>query len=388
MGLKENAKAEKELENLVNAYPDDSKYLSILAELYLSGNKPEKALETYKKIAQIDPGDPYIHMSMADYYRKTGDKEKSFEELKLGFANPDLGVDAKINILLSFYSVNQIFNDLKEEAFILARILIETHPNDAKAHSIYADLLSQDKQIQKARDEFLKVVSLDSSRYDVWAEVMRLDLQLEEFNQLVSVCKTVMELFPEQPFPYLASGIANSQLKNYEEAIKEFNSGEKLVVNNDILLSQFYIYLGDTHHAMKNYEESDKAYEKALALDGENAYVLNNYSYYLALRGKDLEKAEKLARKATTLEPDNPSFQDTYGWVLYKLGRFEEAGIWVLKAIQSNETPSSEVLEHYGDIMFRQGNVSLAEEYWNKAKDKGPGSEFLDKKIAEKKLYE
>jgi tetratricopeptide (TPR) repeat protein len=388
LGLKEYKRAEEELQALVITYPDDPKYLSILAEFYLANGNPDQALELYKKIAVIDPKNPYIHMSMADYYRKTGDKEKAFEELKLGFANPELGVDDKVNILLSFYSVNQLYTDLKDEAFILAKILVETHPDDAKAHSVYADLLLQDKKITEARDEFLIVVAIDSSRYLIWEEVMQLDLQLEKYEHLRDFGKTVMELFPEQPVPYLLSGIANSQLKNYDEAVKEMNTGVKLVINNDLLLSQFYMYLGDTYHAMKNIAESDKAYEKSLAIDDSNAYVLNNYSYYLSLRNTNLDKAEKMAKKAVTIEPDNPSFQDTYGWVLYKLGRFEEAKTWVFKAIQGKEAPSGEVLEHYGDILFKLDDYDQAIEYWIKAKAKGPGSATLDKKISEKKLYE
>jgi tetratricopeptide (TPR) repeat protein len=386
--LKEYSRAEEELEALVTTYPEDPKYLSILAEFYLANGKPDKALETYKKIIEIDPNDPYIHMSMADYYRKTGNNEKAFEELKLGFANPNLGMDAKVNILLSFYSINQLYTDMKDEAFILAKILVETHPNDAKSHSVYADLLLQDKKTAEARDEFLKVVTLDSSRYVIWEEVMQLDLQLEKYDHVRDFGKTVMELFPEQPMPYLLSGIANNQLKNYDQAIKELNTGIKLVVNNDVLLSQFYMSLGDAYHAQKNIEESDKAYEKALAVKDDNAYVLNNYSYYLSLRNQDLDKAESMAKKAVGLEPDNPSFQDTYGWVLYRLGRFEEAKTWVFKAIQSKEAPSGEVLEHYGDILFKLGDSGQAVEYWIKAKAKGPGSELLDKKISEKKLFE
>ena len=202
LALKNYERAEQELEALVISFPDDSKYLSILAEFYLANGKPDKALETYKKIAEVDPKNPYIHMSMADYYRKTGNKEKAFEELKLGLANPDLGVDAKVNILLSFYSVNELYTDLKDEAFVLAKILVETHPDDPKSHSVYGELLLQDKKIEEAREEFLKVITLDSSRYVIWEEVMQLDLQLEKFEHLRDFGKTVIELFPEQPLPY------------------------------------------------------------------------------------------------------------------------------------------------------------------------------------------
>jgi hypothetical protein len=34
------------------------------------------------------------------------------------------------------------------------------------------------------------------------------------------------------------------------------------------------------------------------------------------------------------------------------------------------------------------GNIDTALEYWKKAKENGTGSEFLEKKINDKKLYE
>jgi tetratricopeptide (TPR) repeat protein len=388
LGIKENAKAEKEIEALVNSFPDEPRYLAILAELYLSNGKQDKALETYKKIADVDPNNPYIHMSMADYYRKTGNKEKAFEELKLGFANPELGIDDKVNILLSFYTINQLYSDLKDEAFILAKILVETHPNEAKAHSVYADLLIQDKQNEKAREELMKVISLDSSRYVMWEEVMQLDLQMEKYDDAISLGSTAKELFPEQPGPYLLCGAAFYQKKENENAVREFMTGLKLVANNDKLLSQFYMYLGDSYHAMRNAEESYSWYEKALALDPENAYVLNNYSYYLSLTGKDLDKAEKMSKKSLSVEPDNTSFQDTYGWILFKLGKYEDAKTWVGKSIEGDESPSDEVLEHYGDVLYKLGDTMQALDYWIKAKAKGPGSGSLDKKIELKKLVE
>jgi len=85
--------AENEVQKLILAYPDETRYQSILAEFYISNNMPDKALAMYQRIAAADPDNAYIHMSMADYYRKTGNKEKAFEELKLGFANANLDVD-------------------------------------------------------------------------------------------------------------------------------------------------------------------------------------------------------------------------------------------------------------------------------------------------------
>jgi Tfp pilus assembly protein PilF len=148
------------------------------------------------------------------------------------------------------------------------------------------------------------------------------------------------------------------------------------------------MYLGDSYHSLKDTTESDKAYEKSLSIKNDNAYVLNNYAYYLSLRNKELDKAESMSKKAVTLDPKNSSFQDTYGWVLYKLQRYEDARTWVGKALDDKEGVSAEVMEHYGDILYKLGDKDQAFYYWQKAKTKGPGSALLDKKITEKRLLE
>ncbi|MDP1623403.1 MAG: tetratricopeptide repeat protein [Bacteroidales bacterium] len=388
MHLKDLNGAEREIQKLIKAFPDEPRYYSILAEFYMSNKMFDKALVIYQKIAAMEPDNAYIHMSMADYYRKTGNKEKAFEELKLGFANPNLDVDTKINILLSFYTVNQIYNDLKDQAFILSKILIDTHPKNAKVFSIYGDLLVQDNKIREARETFLKVLSLDSSRYAVWEQVLQLDLQTSEYEHLLTYSKKAVELFPFQPLPFLFSGLANLQLKKNDAALKDFAAGANLVVDNNELLAQFYMYQGDALHAMKNDTEAYMAYERSLKMKDDNAYVLNNYAYYLSLEGRELEKAEKMSKKAVAIDPENASFQDTYGWVLFKQQKYKEAAEWILKAVQSKEEPNAEVLEHYGDVLYKLGDMAGALEYWLKAKKKGQGSDLLEKKIIEKKYYQ
>jgi len=388
LNLNELPKAQHELEALAAAYPDEVKYLSILAEFYMNNKMQEKGLEIYRKIEEADPGDPYVHMSMADYYRKIGNKQKAFEELKQGFANPNLDIDSKVNILLSFFDISKLPEDSKTDVLELAKTLIAVHPNDPKAHSIYGDLLVEDKRNENAREEFLKVIALDSSKFLVWQEMLRLDVLLEKYDHLAVYGERAIELFPDQPILYLFTGLGYFQQKKYVEAVRSFKSGAKLVVNNDELEAEFYMYLGDTYHSLKDTAESDKAYQKSLQIKADNAYVLNNYAYYLSLRNQDLEKAETMAKKAITLEPANTSFQDTYGWVLFKLGRYDDAKTWVGKALDDKDGVSAEVMEHYGDILYKLGDTSQALEYWQKAKTKGPGSAVLDKKITEKKLYE
>jgi len=234
---------------------------------------------------------------------------------------------------------------------------------------------------------YSRSLEVRSGFFEGWAGQIRMLIELGEYAEARKWADKAMELFPEQPLPFLFTGLADLQLKKDEDALKILTYGAKLVVDDNDLLAQFYMYQGDASHALKNEQEAFRAYEKSIQLKDDNAYVLNNYAYYLSLRGTDLDKAEKMAKKAVSLEPQNASFQDTYGWVLFKQEKYREASEWILKAVQSKEDASAEVLEHYGDVLYKLGDASQALEYWIKAKQKGPGSELLDKKIADKKIH-
>ena len=67
---------------------------------------------------------------------------------------------------------------------------------------------------------------------------------------------------------------------------------------------------------------------------------------------------------------------------------FEEAKEWIVKSLKNGSDKSPVVVEHYGDILYQLGKINEAVIQWNLAKSLGGGSELIDKKIKEKKLYE
>ena len=285
----------------------------------------KKPCQPTSKLLKSDPDNAYIQISLSDYYRKRGDQEKSFKHLKLGFANPFLDIDTKVQILLAYFTVKEYYDDQKEEAEELANLLVKTHPGEAKAYSIQADLFYQNEEWEKAGESLRKVLSLDSSRYVVWEQLLFTESNLSDFESMRDDSRRTIELFPQQPLPYLFSAVANYQFEDHRQMIDDLETGIRFVVRNDLLLAEFYNYLGDAYHQVGEDEKAFEAYEASLKINSENSIVLNNYAYYLSLRGEELERAKKMAKKATELDPENSSNQDTYGWVLYKLGEYEQA---------------------------------------------------------------
>lgn len=382
-------KAGAEIEKLIKEFPDqETRYLSMLAEMYMQAGKTDEAAAYYQEILEKDPENPYIHITLSDYYRQKGDIKRSFEELKLGFSNPALDIDTKIRVLLTYFTVSEMYNENKTDVIDLAKILVETHPDDPKAHSMYGDFLLDDKKYAEARDEFRKVITIDSSRYAVWESLLNAEIQLADYNALENESNRAIELFPLLPVPYLFKGAAMLEKKQYDEAVNAFNTGLKLVSGNNALVVQFYTYLGDAYNRKKEYRLSDENFEKALKLDPENSFVLNNYAYYLSLRNENLDKAESMSAKSIKLDPGNAANMDTYGWVLYKLGRYTEAAEWVQKAIDATSSADPDVLEHLGDIYYKLGDKDKAILNWQNALKQGKGSDFLEQKVKDKKLYE
>lgn len=385
LGQKENAVAE--LEKLIVRYPEDPRYYALLAEYCSKNQMNEKAVWAYKQILLINPNDPYVHISLADYYKKAGNDSASFNELKIGMANPDLELKTKVNLLINYYS-GELNDDQRKQALELSEIMKKTHPDETLSETFYATMLYENKEYEQARELFRKIVANEKGNYALWEQLLFCDLYLSDYQALATESENVIDLFPSYPLPYFFAGVANFQNKDFVKAKAYLESGKEFVVNNNPLLEQFYSSLGDTYNELKEYKASYTAYDKAIELNPDNAVVLNNYAYYLSLQSEQLEKAEKMAKKAVELDPYNQNNLDTYAWVLYKLGKYNEALEWIKKAYNNGGDTSGVVLEHYGDILYRTGEIEEAKKYWSRAAEKKDHSEFLDDKIKDGKLYE
>jgi Tfp pilus assembly protein PilF len=138
---------------------------------------------------------------------------------------------------------------------------------------------------------------------------------------------------------------------------------------------------------LKEYQKSDKAYDDALALNPDNVIVLNNYSFFLTVRKEHLDKAEKMSATLIKSNPDNPTFLDTHAWVLYSRQKYKDAKRIIERAISTGKASATH-FEHYGDILYQLGEIDNAVKQWEKARGMNAKSDILNKKIANRKIYE
>lgn len=381
-------KAAEEVEKLISKDPNDLKHYSLLVELYQVNNMSEKALEVIGRMQKVNAESAYVYLALAEYYRSTNQREKSFEQLKLAFGSPELEHEIKVKIISSYLPLAQSGSDMLEQGIILAKILSETHPNDAVSLAIYGDFLMMDDRYTEASVQYKNSLAIDLNNQIVLQQMLICLSQLNDIDGMVEYSDKALERYPEQSIFYLFKGVALTFQKKHEDAVKALLAGSKLVVDNEIQLKDFYVRLADNYHSLNNHTESDKFFDKALKIDPKDPLVLNNYSYYLSLRKVELEKAEQMSKLSNELRPGQASYLDTYGWILYVMGNYSEAKKWLQMALDSGGSTNGTILEHMGDVLFKLGDINGAVEHWKRANDAGDAGEMIEKKILDRKLYE
>jgi tetratricopeptide (TPR) repeat protein len=379
--------AAQQLEQIITTDPQQIKYYLFLAELYNANNYNDKALKVLLNAEKIKPANGLVHLALADIYRDKKDYEACFDQLELAFAVPDVDIDQKIKIILGYLPKFPDPN-AKASALELSRILTTAHPDNAKAFAIYGDMLLQNNKLKDAKAAYQKSVSLNNQVYEVQEQLVRIELEDNDADAAVKDGENALSFFPNQAWMNYLVGVAWLQKKDYNKAIGYLKNTTSLEFQDKDLLSQTYSALGDCYHDIKDNANSDAAYDKALNYNDDNAFTLNNYAYYLSVRGEQLDKAASMSKRSNDLQPNNASFEDTYAWILFKQKNYDDARVWIEKALADDKTNSAVKSEHFGDIMFYLGKVGAAVESWKKAKANGDQSPLLERKINERKYIE
>ena len=385
--LGNKAAAYGEIEKLIQANPAVSKYYGLLADMYLADKNREKALEYYEKILKLDPNDGFVHLSIANYYLEGNDSIKAFEHVKLAFRNSSLEFETKAQmyLLLIKPGVSKISDKLQLE---LLHILIDAHIDDDRPRALMVDYFQAKKQLEEARKQIRLVLDMKKDNYQYWERLLLINNDLMDWSSMNADCKKALEYFPGQPLIYILKSVALLQQKKYTELLSVIDTGLVKVNSDPKILSQFYTYRAEAYYNLKRFEEAFDVFDKVVELDPENYMAMNNYAYYLSLKGERLGIAEKLSAKVIQANPDNATYLDTYAWVFFMKGEYQLAKFYMETALSKATEDSAVLIEHYGDILFYLNEKENALLQWKKSLEKGNPSKILKQKIAEKRYIE
>jgi tetratricopeptide (TPR) repeat protein len=381
-------------EKLLAAYPGEERYIMAFTEVLSQKGMRNEGIQYLEKFTAANPEAVDARMLLAGFYRDTNQEDKARPLLVSLFENTAVDVSSKLIVLGAYnaeMNANKAkgFSDPDKEAFALKLFekLSQANPEHPSVHIIGGDLYLSTGKIREAQHEYLLAVEHGDVNFEVWENLLLLEVQLDQFDNVLKHAEQALEIFPNQSMIHYFNGYAQFRRHHFNDAIASLEQAKKLAASNPSQVSEINTLLGDAYNAVKDYAKSDKAYEDALSFNPNNEAVLNNYSYYLALRKENLEKAEKMSAALVKNDPENPTFLDTHAWVLYVRQKYKEAKKTIEKAISTGNANATH-FEHYGDILYQLGDVDGAVTQWEKARGLNAKSETLNKKIANRKIYE
>ena len=375
--------------------PNNLNFLKKLSELYVLQSKYELANEVYHEILKLDPFEPTALLASYKIFQTQNLKSEEKEVFLKIFKSNKITKEQKIDILFEVFSDESKTSRYKDYIPQVLADCILTYPEEVMFYVITGDFQLLHNDTEGALNNYINAINYGLKDKLLYEKILNIHLVNNELDQVLFYSKQSIGYYPFYPIFYYYEGLAFMYKKEYLEATKSIIRGLDYVIDDPVLKSEMYATLGDNYHKLGNNKESDKFYDLALGINPEYIIVLNNYSYYLSLRGgqKNLLKAEEMIIKCLSLteEEPSPSFLDTYAWVLFQQGKHSsDLGVQLEKYNLSkkmmilcfeNGGKSAVMHDHYGDVLFELNDFIGAKKQWEEALRKDPGNRKIEKKL-------
>ena len=271
---------------------------------------------------------------------------------------------------------------LKENLVIVEKILT-SHPEQGKVYVFKGDLLVKMKKNIEGRDAYLKAVSLEKGIFEAWLAIIELDVKLMDFKAMATHSDKALQYYPNQAYFWYHHGFALKQIKEFDDALISLEEAFRLSNNNPNLRNHIQASMAEIYGQQNNILKAENIFKEILVKDSKNEQVLNAYSLLLANEKKDLDNALKMSENLIKNYPNQAIYFETRAWVQYQSGLYPEAQKSIDQAISLSPKPVASFLERKGDILFKTGDKSAANNFWKNALELDPTNKKLENKLKE-----
>jgi len=365
-----NAEAQAILDELLEKDPKNFEAWLELAYLHEREKRPEEAIKTYRKAAEIMPDNVELHFRLATLYIEQKKPAEAMQALNAVLFSPQMGIQASLRFAeAGFYKeAQEVLNkageaggDPDQLALVASMLLQESGANPLEglapleritpASPFYPAALQQKARIYIAAGEYAKAhaVALDGRKQ-----------------------------FPDQKELWGLEAYALIKQKKIGDAEALLHKGLKQYPDDEELL----FTLGSVQDEAGKKDEAMKTMERILKLNPSNYQALNYVGYTLAETGRDLNRALALITAALKQRPDADYIVDSLAWAQYRLGHFEQAWESIARCITLGGDDAT-MWEHYGDIALALGKKDEAIKGYTEAIVRKPDNiEAVRKKLA------
>ena len=175
-------------------------------------------------------------------------------------------------------------------------------------------------------------------------------------------------------------------LKNndqFEDSIKFYTEIIQKIKKDHPLYPKVTDERGVAYERMGEWDKAEKDLLSSLKASPDQAYVINYLAYSWIEKGVKIEQSLTMLKRANSLKSDDPYIIDSLGWALFKLERYHDSKDYLQSALQL--MPADPIInDHYGDVLWKNGNKMQARYYWKYVLNLEDAEEDLKDRIKNK----
>ncbi len=268
------------LKSLSEKSPGNTSYLKRIVEILRSEQRIGEAEPYFKKILDIDPNDADAKLGLILISNQTISESDKVVTLLPLVKNPDIPIDAKISAALPFLEQQAMTQDsiLNKQLIDVGDQLTLIHPNEAKAHAFYADVLKNSGNIIAASRQYERTLDLNKNIYAVWEQLMFCLNHTADFDKLDKVANDAIDYYPNQPLSYCFAAKAAQEKGNYKKAASLLEDALLISAGNPDIESRVWLIRAEAEFKQKNLNKAAEHIQKALTVSQQqngDAWELN-----------------------------------------------------------------------------------------------------------------
>ena len=387
-----------EMKKLADQYPHDNNYRCLYGNtLYVNGQQ-KKALAIYHEILKDDPDNRNAQMAMLAHYNEQHDSAAANRLIEEILLNKQSSTEDRVTLMRQVIGESERAGGDSTRVLQLFHRMLDLPQSDADMALFCATYMNLKKMPKDSIGAVLeKAIQIAPDNAAARLQLVSYAWQNEDRDKVIALCKEARQYNPDEMVFYYYQGIAYYQNSQLDEALDAFQNGIGVITqqSDPAIVSDFYAVMGDIMHQKGMDREAYAAYDSCLQWKDDNIACLNNYAYYLSIKGEQLDKAEQMSYRTIKAEPKNATYLDTYAWILFMQKRYSEARIYIDQTLQNDSDTSAVLLEHAGDIYYHVGDTDKALAFWQQSLDRaiagndkeiqGPRRQVLIRKIKLKK---
>lgn len=349
-------------------HPDWNRARLLQAQVMSQMGNSRAAREVIQKALKSDPNNSRLRLIYSQFLAKTGDLRGAERELNRILAKEPDNEDAQFGLAMALMEMGQ--QEKARQAFMH---LAESARWKMQSF-FYLGLIEARKGHMQSALQWFDRVTEGPLVFDAQVNAITALISLGQMSESRQRLVEVRQKFPNEALRlYLLEGELLTKNKDYAGAFDLLSEAlEELPGQVELLYTRALVA-----ERLGRLDVVEADLRAVLEKNPDDANALNALGFTLADRSERLEEARKYLDRALALKPDDPAILDSYGWLQYRLGNLESATDYLRRAYDMVKDP--EIGAHLGEVLWESGKQKEAKKIWAEALKKDVSHEDMQK---------